>query len=176
MRPAASVDNALFEALFTRGLDVSRALEAELKQLGYDRQRPEARYPGAVLVACLEAARRATYAGLPEAEGFQRLGRHFIEGFRETILGRVATAALPLFGPARFLPRLPGRLRSLRDDVVVTVEVTSPRTARLSFADPLPVAHFFAGVIAGALEVGGGSAPRVEVSGAPGGYVLLAQW
>lgn len=173
---AGSVDNALFEGLFCRALDVSGPLEEELRRLGYDRQRPVARYEGAVLAACVAEARRATYPALDEAEGLRQLGLRFVDGFRQTILGRVATTALPLLGPARFLPRLPGRFRSLRLDASVTVELLGPASARLQFVDPLPLAHFFGGAVEGALKLGGAKTPRVEVTPGTGGYALTATW
>lgn len=176
MSGTPGVDYALFEALFNRALDVSGELEAELKRLGYDRRHPVAKYDGAVLVACLAAARRATCPQLDETAGLRQLGRRFVDGFRETILGRVATTALPLLGPARFLPRLPGRFRSIRADASVTMELTGPRSGRLVFVDALPLADFFAGVIEGALHFAKAEAPRVEPRAVSGGYVLELGW
>lgn len=169
------VSEALFEGLFARAVPRSTTLEVELRRLGYDLQHPLAGYPGPVFSACLEAARVELFPTRPPDEGQRALGLAFVNGFRETILGRVVTTALPILGPARFFPRLPGRLASLRRDASVVVEVKE-HAATLTFTDPLPVAHFFAGVIEGALGLARASAPRVVVVVLPNGYRLEASW
>lgn len=47
----SDVDNALFEGLFVRALEVSGPLTDELARLGYDVKRRQPGYPAAVLVA-----------------------------------------------------------------------------------------------------------------------------
>lgn len=163
----ADVDNALFEGLFVRALEVSGPLADELVRLGYS---------SSVLVACLQAAHRVLAPGSSEAEALHQFGTRFVEGFRQTILGRVATTALPILGPARFLQRLPGRFRSVRHDASVTVESTGATAAKLVFTDPAPLGPFFAGVVESALRLSGAAAPRVEVTTTPTGYVLSARW
>lgn len=169
------VDNALFEGLFVRALDASGAFAAELAAAGYDRAAPVASYDGAVLVACLEVGHRHVYRALDAREAERELGRRFVGGFQQTILGRVVTTALPLLGPARFLPRLPTRFASLRRDASVEVKMTGPQSAQLTFADPWPLGAFFAGVLSAALGLAKVS-PRVDVHELPGGYRLDVAW
>lgn len=173
---SGGVDNALFEGLFCVALDVSGELEAELKRLGYDRRNPEGAYDGAIFVACLDTVRRQRYADKTSAEGFHALGADFVRGFRETILGRVVTTALPILGPERFLPRLPGRFKSIRHDASAEVKLLGSNTAELTFTDALPVGHFFAGVVEAALRLAKAKDAHVDVKNATGGYVLYVSW
>lgn len=170
------VSHAMFEGLFARAVTVSPELAGELKACGYDMANPEAGASGAVFCACVEAARRTVHPTKSPDEGQRELGRAFVRGFRETILGRVLTTALPIVGPVRFLPRVPGRLASLRRDATVSVTVNGPTSATLHFADRQPLSSFFAGVIEGALLYSKARAPRVVVTVAPGGYRLDATW
>lgn len=175
MTATGDVDNALFEALFENALKPTHALDVELARAGYDRQKPVGRYPGPVLVACLQAAARVLQPGVPEPEAFRVFGRSFVEGFRRTILGKVATTALPILGPARFLPRLPGRFAAIRGDATVSV-VVQDRHADITFVDPLPLGPFFAGVLEVALKLSGATAPRIDLHPNTVGYVLEAHW
>ncbi len=170
------VSQALFEGLFGRGLTVDATLDGVLRQHGYDTKKLLDRYPGPVFAACVEAARAHLHGDVPVEEGLRALGRAFVGGFRQTILGAVATTALPILGPARFLPRVPGRFATVRPDASVSVEVTSPSTARLTFVDPLPLGGFFAGVIEGALRLAKAPSPQIVLVTQPGGYRLEVSW
>jgi uncharacterized protein (TIGR02265 family) len=170
------VSHAVFEALFARAVPVSVELARELKACGYDVERPEAGASGDVFTACVEAARRSVHPTRAPDEGQRELGRAFVNGFRETILGRVVTTALPVLGPSRFLPRIPGRLASLRRDATVVVTLTGATSAALHFTDAQPLSSFFAGVVEGALVFSKARAPRVGVTLQPGGYRLDATW
>lgn len=173
---SGDVDQALFEGLFRRGLTLDEALAASLEVHGYDASRPRPRYPGHVFAACVEAARAARHPSLPVDEGLRQLGAAFVTGFQETILGKIITTALPILGPARFLPRLPVRFRSLRTDATVVVDVTDANSATLVFTDPLPLGPFFAGVVEAALRLANAPSPSVTVNLVPGGYQLLARF
>lgn len=174
---SGDVDQALFEGLFGRALEVDATLASALMTHGYDTRRPlHARYAGQVFATCVEAARAHLYADVPPDEGLRQLGLAFVGGFRQTILGKVVTTALPILGPARFLPKLPGRFRSVRSDASVVVDVTSPHTATLVFTDPLPLGPFFAGVVEAALRLAKAQQPTVALTPTPSGYRLDASW
>lgn len=167
------VSQAIFEALFS---EADATLAEALGRQGYDVKAPKTRYPGAVFAACVEAARAHLHPTLPTDEGLRALGRAFVSGFRKTILGRVVTSALPILGPARFLPRMPARFASIRSDATVTVELKGPTTARLTFKDPLPLGAFFGGVIEEVLRFARSPEPRVSVTRTSSGYLLDVSW
>lgn len=173
---SGDIAQALFEGLFGRAVEVDATLAAALTAKGYDPRRPLERYPAAVFAACVEATRVHLHPSLSREEGLRLLGQAFVRGFRETILGKVVTTALPILGPARFLPRLPGRFRSIRSDATVVVEVTSAQTATLVFTDALPLGPFFAGVLEAALRFAKAEHPKVVLSVTPTGYRLDVSW
>ncbi|MBL8921403.1 MAG: DUF2378 family protein [Myxococcaceae bacterium] len=170
------INHALFEGLFRRALTPDAALEGALKACGYDLRRPVDRYSGQVFAACLEATRAHLHPDQPAEEGLRALGRAFVSGFQQTILGKVVTTALPILGPARFLPRLPARFRSIRTDASVAVELTGPASATLMFTDAQPLGPFFAGVIEAALRLAKAERPVVALQPAPDGYRLDVSW
>lgn len=176
MADSVGVNQALFEGLFVVALDVSGELAAELVRCGYDRRKPQPSYDGKVLVDCLQAARLRLHPMLDEEQGMRALGSSFVHGFRKTLLGGVITAALPFLGPARFLPKLPGKFASLRNDARVTVEMTGSNSATLTFVDPHPLAGFYAGAVETALRLAKAEAPRLVPKSGAGGYVLEASW
>lgn len=167
-----TTENGIFEGLFVRALDVAGPLEQELKECGFDRQRPKAKYPSQVFFECLEVARRHRFPELSPEEGQRALGRAFFTGFRKTILGSVMTAALPIFGARTAVTKVPGRLQRLRSDLQVTLEKRGPDQFVLTASDPVKVGDFFAGALQEALKVAGAASPRLTSSSQPGGWIL----
>lgn len=167
-----TTDNALFEALFERALEVSPELEKDLKAVGFDRQRPRARYPSRVLFDALEVARRHHMPMHQPDDGMRQLGHAFVSGFRETILGKVMTAALPLLGPRVLLSKVPGRLQRLRSDMAVELKTLGEGHFAFDVRDPVPVGTFFAGVVQAALGIAGAKDVKVGHAVRPGGYTL----
>lgn len=164
-------DNSLFEGLFARA-PVSGALEQQLKQCGYDRQRPQPKYSSAVFRECLEAARRDRHPELTPGDGLRALGHSFVADFQQTILGRVMTGALPLLGPRTLLARVPGRMQRLRADTLVTLQKLSPDEFVLEVRDRVQVGDFFAGVLEQALRVTGAVGARVTAASRPDGWAI----
>lgn len=170
MTSPETTENGLFEGLFVRALDAQGPLEQELRERGFDRRRPRARYTSQVFRDCLEVARRHRYPDLTPAEGLRALGRDFIAGFRQTILGSVMTAALPLLGPRSMLTKVPARLQRLRSDMIVTVEQRSPDDFVLTAQDPQPVGDFFVGALEAGLRLAGAHGATVTSMARPGGW------
>lgn len=170
------IDHAMFEGLFVRALSADGAFAAELARVGYDTKAPAGSYSGPVFLQCLDLACGHVLPGQSRDEALRELGRRFVSGFRQTLVGRIATTALPLVGPARFLPQVPRRLASLRHDARVECSLTGPTSAALTFHDPLPLGPFFAGVLEAALRVAGATTPRTVVTARPDGYVITATW
>lgn len=173
---AFTTDNGLFEGLFVRALDVTGPLEVELRRLGYDRRRPEPRYPTAVFVACVDATRRALHPTLQVDAGLRLLGTAFFTGFRETILGRVFTGAVGVIGPRRLLGRIPRQMQSARGGVCCRLVEHGPTSYDLAIEDPAPLGPFFAGAVTTVLEAAGAHGVAVTVAPKPGGYDLQARW
>lgn len=171
-----TTDNGLFEGLFVRALDVTGPLEGELRRLGYDRRHPEARYPTAVFLACVDATRQALHPTQQRDAGLRLLGTAFFTGFRQTILGRVFIGAIGVVGPKRLLGRIPRQLQSARGGVKCRVVELGPTSYDLVLEDPAPLGPFFAGAVTAVLEAAGAHGVTVTVLPKPGGYDLQARW
>jgi uncharacterized protein (TIGR02265 family) len=168
-----SVDYVFFEALFVRGLEVTGPLEQAMRERGFDRRVPQARYEAKVLEECLELARAAHLADLSAEDGLRELGKRFVIGFRETLVGTVLTAALPLLGPRRMLEQVPKRLPRVRSDLELTLESGSGDVRVLRAKDSRPkLGAFFAGVIQQGLEVAGARGHSVRLEPLADGYRL----
>src|SRR4051812_21126358 len=89
------VDQVVFEALFGRAFRVSDAMAEQLRALGYDIKKPQPRYPVRVMRAAIELLRKAEFPGLAPEQASRQMGRRFIQGYSQTILGKVAAAVLP---------------------------------------------------------------------------------
>lgn len=99
--------HSMFEGLFVRALHVDGPLKERLRASGFDIDRPLPRYPVAVWEACVDAAAEALYPAVARGEAWQRLGRRFIEGYFETLVGKLIAAALPFLSAKGFVNRAP---------------------------------------------------------------------
>lgn len=168
-----AVDYVFFEALFVRGLEVTGPLEQSMRERGFDRRVPQPRYEAKVLEDCLDLARVAHLGNLGDEEGMRELGRRFVVGFRDTLVGTVLTAALPLLGPRRMLAQVPKRLVRVRKDLELELESNEGDVLVLRGKDPRPrLGAFFAGVIEQGLEVAGAKGHAIRVEPRPDGYRL----
>ncbi|MBZ4334427.1 DUF2378 family protein [Corallococcus interemptor] len=136
-----------FEGLFEHALRPSGPFAQALRDVGYDPDTVEERLPLEVWRASLAVARRHACPGLANEDANRVLGTHYVEGFAQTLVGRIFAAAAPLLGAERCLARLPTYLRAGREDMKLTLEPVRAREwrARVVDADPLP--DFVAGVV-----------------------------
>jgi uncharacterized protein (TIGR02265 family) len=179
MPEAPQVDASLFEGMFQRALTPDAALTADLRAVGFDPARIEGRYPIRVWLDSLNAARKRLYPGLSEEQGYRNLGRKFVDGYFETIIGRVVAVPLSLLGPDRMLPRLARSWRAARPDVTIDPPVEEAKQRwRVKFHDPWAIPAFQAGVVeAGGLRSNGGKPVHVEIQNASGaGFELVISW
>lgn len=120
-------DQSVFEGLFSRALKPERDFLAELRAAGYDPARPERRYPTRVWKACVEVACRRVHPELPEGEAMNLLGRRFIDGFFETIIGKVVLVALPFLSADSLVRRIPKFRSMTATGIEVMVEQDNPQ-------------------------------------------------
>ncbi|WNG39818.1 DUF2378 family protein [Archangium violaceum] len=145
------VPSSVFEGLFVRGLEPNSELARALMAEGYDPRCPEVDYPVQVWKRCVAIARDQIYGKLSDADAYRLLGRKLIEGFADTLVGRVAAVALPMIGAARVMERLPRYLAMMgRPDLTVHLVTVGERARRVS----IPDTHNRPELIAGAIEVG----------------------
>ncbi|TQF15767.1 DUF2378 family protein [Myxococcus llanfairpwllgwyngyllgogerychwyrndrobwllllantysiliogogogochensis] len=167
-----------FEGLFVHALKPSGAFAQSLRDIGYDTDTDASQeyYPLTVWRAALGVARRFACAGQPPEEANRALGHHYVEGFAQTLVGRIFATAAPLLGTERCLTRLPTYLKAGREDMKMVLEPVQEREwcVRVVDGDPLP--DFVAGVVEGVLRRTR-VRPRVDVlDRQPAGYALRVRW
>lgn len=173
------VDAALFEGMFVRAIRPDAAFAAELRAAGFDLARIEPRYHPSVWRKALEIARRRLYADRPEERGYRELGNRFIEGYFETIIGKIISIPLSLVSPDRLIQRLPKTWKTTRPDVQVDAPLQEgPQRWRVRFHDQHSVPGFVAGIIEGASRrttMRAGATVEIERSSASG-FDLVIWW
>jgi uncharacterized protein (TIGR02265 family) len=149
--PTNTIEAALFEGMFVRAMRPDAPFVAELKELGFDLNRMQARYPVEVWRKALEVARRRLFGERPEERGYRALGDLFVQGYFETIIGKILAVPLSLVSPERVIQRLPKSWQTARSDIRVEPPVQEgPQRWRVRFHDSNPLPGFFAGIVEGA--------------------------
>jgi uncharacterized protein (TIGR02265 family) len=174
-----TIDAALFEGMFVRAVRPDPAFAAELKELGFDIARMQPRYPVRVWRQSLEAARRRLFGERPEEKGYRALGNLFVQGYFETIIGKILAIPLSLVAVDKVILRMPKTWQTARADIQIDPPVKEgPQKWRVTFRDRHPVPGFFAGVVEGAsrrTKVKQGVNVDIERLG-PEGFDLVIWW
>lgn len=179
MAQTPEIDASLFEGMYQRAMKPDAALAAELKAVGFDLARIENKYPIQVWRNALDVTRRRMYPGLPEEQGYRALGRKFIDGYFETIIGRVVAVPVSLLGIERIIPRIARSLRVPRPDIVIDPPVEEAKQRwRVKFHDAWARPGFYAGIMEGSgLRANNGKSVNVEVQNVtPQGFDLVITW
>ena len=168
---------SVMEGLFVRGLKAEGRLAERLLSYGYDIKKPEVSYSVLTYQRCVNAARHEMYGHLGDEEAYRILGRKMIDGFLETLVGKVIAVAMPMIGPARVLERLPRYCAMMgRGEMEVRITPAGETARRIYFGDIYNRPEF----LAGALEVGLERAhvkPTITVEERTSeGYRLFVRW
>ncbi|MFP2910954.1 DUF2378 family protein [Pyxidicoccus sp. 3LFB2] len=165
-----------FEGLFVHALKPTGSFAQSLRDIGYDADAAQEYYPLSVWRAALGVARRYAFAGQPPEAANRALGHRYVEGFAQTLVGRIFATAAPLLGTERCLTRLPTYLKAGREDMKMLLEPVQAREWRVRVVDPDPLPDFVAGVVEGVLRRTRVS-PEVEVQERQvSGYALRVRW
>ena len=177
-RPESTVQQSVFEGMFVNVLEARAGtpLAESLRGAGFDVARQEARYPGRVWKASLEAACREVSPGLPEHTAMQGLGARFLEGFLQTLAGRAVALLLPVFGPEGIMKRLPRFFTMGSQGTEVVAHEEAPRTWRVELRDLHPLPDFDAGIILAALQRAGVQAEVTVAERGAERAVLHVRW
>ncbi|MFZ5444367.1 MAG: DUF2378 family protein [Myxococcota bacterium] len=147
---SATALHSMFEGLFVRALKVDGPFKERLRAKGFDLDRPQLRYPVTVWEDCIDVAVAELYPGVPRDEGWRRIGRRFIEGYFETLVGRMLSVTLPLLSSTAFLNRGPRMISTGLEGARVRLQWRDPRTAVLHVEE---ASDLSGALVAGALEV-----------------------
>lgn len=122
----------MFEGLYGRSLRPTGALKERLRERGYDLDRPRTSYPLAVWADCLDASASELHPKLPRADAWERLGGQFIDGYFETLVGRMIAVTLPFMSAKLFLGRVPRFMTTGLQHAEVELIWTDDRNATLT--------------------------------------------
>jgi len=170
----ATVSGSVVEALFVRALKPTGAFEEELRVAGINIGRLEAQYPGETFYTGIEIARRHRFSKLPKSDGERRLGSLFVQGFLDTLIGKVVGVALPMLAVGRLADRVP-RLLSSGGDMEARVEKLSDTSRRVTFRRMSSPSNFMAGLLEEGLGRSG-TPVQARVLEEKADYVLQLSW
>ena len=171
----ATVSGSVVEALFVKALKPTGAFEEELRGAGINIHRLETQYPGETFNTGIEIARRHRFAKLPTPDGERRLGRLFVQGFLDTLIGKVVGVTLPMLGAGRLADRIP-RLLSSGGEMEARVEKLSDTSRRVTFRRMSSPANFMAGLLEEGLGRSGTPVQARVLEEQAASYVMQLSW
>lgn len=141
------MDSSAVEGLFVRSLKAEGALAEGLKAIGIDVKRLEPGYDDAVFRAGVDVAARLVHAELSETEAHRLLGHALIDGYFDTILGKVAATLVPVLGVKGTLRRLEYLWKAPQPTMQVTTELHPDGIWEVRFVNPAMPPFMVAGVL-----------------------------
>jgi uncharacterized protein (TIGR02265 family) len=159
------------EALFVRALNgkLTPECKARLLQAGLDvDQKLKPAYAFRSWMKFIRIVAEELYPGQPLEEATFELGVAYIDGYRETMLGRAVLSLLRVLGPRRTLARATQNFRSGNNYTESRLVELGPTTFELWMNEVGDFPAFTAGIIHGGLRIAGAKEIRVEPSGYDG--------
>jgi uncharacterized protein (TIGR02265 family) len=154
------------EALFVRALGphLTREARQRLKAVGLDLSEPlRPHYTVEQWRGFLRVAAKDVYPELPPHEACFELGARYLQGFRQTSVGRASMALVTHLGPRRTLERVPYNVRAGNNFNEVRVEESTQDSATLWMKDvTADNPYFAAGFLAETLRCAGAGNVRVD--------------
>jgi len=158
------------EALFVRavGSRMSPALRRRLKDLGIDLEKKlRPAYTFEQWMGSLKAGAEELFPSQPLDQAMFQLGELFIDGYRETFLGRAVLGVVRVLGPKRTLKRSTQNFRSGNNYTETRLTEVDDTTSELWLNEVGPYPSFTAGIIHAGL-VACGVVPTVTMEGHDG--------
>lgn len=167
--------HSMFEGLFVRALAVKPGpLKDKLRGAGFDLDRPLPRYPVTVWEACVDVTVGELFPGVSRAEGWRRIGRRFIEGYFETLVGKFIATAMPFLSARAFINRGPRFITTGLEGAVVTLTWLDDATASLRVQEAGDESGaLMAGVMSVCFERMKLPMPQFDFTSAPGDSTLV---
>jgi uncharacterized protein (TIGR02265 family) len=141
------------EGLFVKSLKPTGAFREALKQKGLDLDSLQHEYPLEVWTDCVDLSAHELYPTLPLPLAWERLGRHFIEGYFQTLSGRMISTMLPFLSGRAFVNQVPRFMSTGKRGMPASVEWSDTKHAIVTMRGSHPrVAALMAGVLAVSFE------------------------
>lgn len=158
--------HSMFDGLFAVALQPTGTFRDDLKVAGFDADRPRPEYPLKIWHDCVDVAARHLYPGEQRERAWELLGERFIEGYLQTLVGKIIAVALPFLSPQSFVQRSPRFMSTglVGADIKLEWNGKNAATVVLTNSDH-PSGHLLAGVVRVSLKRIG--AKGVKVTAAP---------
>lgn len=154
------------EALFVRALGphLTRAGRQRLKAVGLDLSEPlRPHYTLEQWRGFVRVAAQDVYPASSPEEAYRALGARYLQGFRQTSVGRASMQLVTHLGPQKTLERVPYNMRAGNNFNEVRVEESTPDAATLWLKDVMADNPCFAGgFLEETLRAAGAGNVRVE--------------
>ncbi|MFT3712612.1 MAG: DUF2378 family protein [Archangium sp.] len=123
---------SLFEGLFVRALQPNGTFKERLREKGFDLSRMQPRYPIQVWIDCVDVAISEVYPQLSRSDAWAAIGDRFVEGYFQTLVGRMIATTLPFLSAKTFVGRSPRFISTGLDGVQQELKWENDKTALLS--------------------------------------------
>jgi uncharacterized protein (TIGR02265 family) len=137
------------EGLFVRGIgkDMTPELRAQLKALGIDVASIQPAYENDSVVKAIKLAAATLYPAAPEREALREMGKLFMRGFADTLMGAALVGLMKVIGPRRSLERMERNFRTGGNYVQSKFTSLGKGKAQVWFNDVTGIPDFYAGII-----------------------------
>jgi uncharacterized protein (TIGR02265 family) len=167
----------VFDFLFIKGLRADGALVELLRAEGVELRSLKPEYPIGVLNRCVDATCALLHPDLELEDARLRLGRIFVQGFVQSLMGKVVAAGLPLLGPVRYLKRFPDHVLMDGSPLRVQLVQLGERTFRMEFRNEFHVlSGFMSGVLLEWLKLARAEATITTERHSPMSFDLHISW
>lgn len=152
---------------------------AKFRAIGFDPKAPlEPAYPVEKWLSLMKAAAEVRSPDLSFAESIHALGRAFVDGYGETMIGKAMLAVLRVMGPNWALARLRRNLSTGSNFFESTAEERGPREVAV-WLNRVTWPEWYFGILGRGLEYAGAKDVQVSLlshDGAGKGAKILVKW
>lgn len=140
--------HSMFDGLFSVALTPTGAFRDELKACGFDADQPRTEYPLKVWHDCLDVAAKHLHPTESRERAWELIGKRFIEGYLETLVGKIIAVALPFLTVRAFVMRSPRFMNTGLVGAETTLEWHGDKAVVVKTPNlPHPSGHLLAGVV-----------------------------
>lgn len=140
--------HSMFDGLFAVALQPTGAFRDDLRATGFDVDRPKPEYPLKVWHDCLDVAARHLHPNESRERAWELLGVRFIEGYLQTLVGKIIAVAMPFLSPQSFVQRAPRFMSTGLVGADVKLDWNGNKAATITMTNvDHPAAHLLSGVV-----------------------------
>ncbi|MDQ3262309.1 MAG: DUF2378 family protein [Myxococcota bacterium] len=172
-------DNTV-DGLFRRALGrrMSHRCKERLKAAGLDLDaKLKPAYPRLQYYDFVNIAAEELYGGMSRDAAHFELGKQFIAGFQETLLGKAVTSLVKLLGPRKTLGKMSQNMQSSNNYMKTSLKELGPGDCEITLSQVSGAPRYFEGVLLLAIELTGGAEAKVRPTPGEGpSYVYHCTW